>query len=61
MNTFKEEVPYILALVQLKEGVVMMSNIVGCDPNEVEIGMNVEIVFDDVTDRITLPKFKASI
>jgi len=58
MAAFEEEVPYILALVQLEEGVLMMSNIVGCQLDKIEIGMDVQVVFDDVTDEITLPKFK---
>ena len=55
---FAAEAPYVLSLVQLDEGVFMMSNIVGCPPDKVEIGMKVEVVFDDVTEEITLPKFK---
>lgn len=55
---FAEEVPYVLALVQLEEGVRMMSNIVQCRPEEAAIGMKVQVVFDDVTEEITLPKFK---
>lgn len=58
MAAFKEEVPYILAMIQLEEGVRMMSNIVECGPDEIKIGTEVEVVFDDVTDEITLPKFK---
>jgi uncharacterized OB-fold protein len=51
-------VPYVLALVELEEGVRMMTNIVGCDPDAVRIGASVEVVFDDVTDEVTLPKFR---
>jgi uncharacterized OB-fold protein len=36
----------------------MMTNIVGCEPEEVHIGMEVEVVFEDVTSEVTLPKFK---
>jgi hypothetical protein len=36
----------------------MMTNIVGCDPKDVHIGMDVEVVFDDVTPEVTLPKFQ---
>ena len=36
----------------------MMTNIVGCDPEEVSIGEAVEVTFDDVTDEVTLPKFR---
>lgn len=55
---FSEDVPYILALVELAEGPKMITNIVGCEPEKVKIGMDVEVVFDDVTEDIALPKFK---
>ena len=37
--------PYAIAVVQLAEGVKMMTNIVNCDPNSVKIGMAVKVVF----------------
>lgn len=55
---FKAEVPYVIALIDLDEGVRMMSNIVGCRPEDVKIGLPVEVVFDDVTPEVTLPKFR---
>ena len=48
----------MLAYVELAEGVRMLTNIVGCAPDDVRIGMPVEVVFDDVTPTVTLPKFK---
>ncbi len=44
--------------VELEEGVHLISNMVGCDPDDIEIGMPVEVVFETVNDNITLPKFK---
>jgi uncharacterized OB-fold protein len=32
--------------------------VVGIDPKEVEIGMRVEVVWDDVTPEFSLPKFR---
>ena len=55
---FAEEVPYVLALVELEEGVKMFSNVVGCDPREVKIGMPVEVTFVRATDQISVPYFK---
>ena len=54
----REELPYMLALVELAEGMRMMTNVVGCPPEEVRIGMPVEVVFEDVTPEVTLPKFR---
>ena len=36
----------------------MHTNVVGIDPKEVEIGMRVEVAWDDVTPEISLPKFR---
>ena len=57
---FAEEVPYIVAMIDLEEGPRMMTNLIDIEPTPetVKIGMAVEIVYDDVTDEITLPKFR---
>ena len=55
---FREELPYVLALVELEEGPRLMTNVVDCAPAEVRIGMPVEVVFEDCTPEITLPKFR---
>jgi uncharacterized OB-fold protein len=55
---FVQDAPYVVALIDLAEGVRMMSNVVGAAPSDVKIGAPVEVVFDDVTPEISLPKFK---
>jgi hypothetical protein len=35
-----------------------MSNIVECKNNDLHIGMRVEVVFENVTEEVALPKFK---
>ncbi len=55
---FKNDVPYVYALIELKEGPMFGSNIIGCAPSEVKIGMPVEVVFEDITEEFTLPKFR---
>jgi len=55
---FREELPYVLAIVELAEGPRIMTNIVGCPPDGVRIGAAVEVVFDDVTPEVTLAKFR---
>lgn len=57
-ESFGDVTPFVVALVELEEGVRMASNIVGCEPEAVRGGMPLEVVFDDVTDEVTLPKFK---
>ena len=63
-KAYKGDPPHIVALVELDEGVRMMTNLVRDEegfpslaPEEVRIGMRVRVVFHDVTDEITLPKF----
>ena len=63
-KAYKGDPPHIVALVDLDEGVRMMTNIVrdeegfpSIDPETVSIGMRVRVVFHDATDEITLPKF----
>lgn len=51
------ETPYVLALVDLDEGVRMMTNIVNCAPQEVSIGMRVRVTFQ-ARDDIMLPMFE---
>jgi uncharacterized OB-fold protein len=50
--------PYVLALVELEEGVRMFTNIVECDPKDVSIGMAVEVTFQQATPQISVPFFK---
>ena len=55
---FADDVPYVLAIIELDEGWRMNSNVVNIDPQDVKIGMRVEVVWDDVTPEFTLPKFQ---
>jgi uncharacterized protein len=55
---FAAELPLVIAVIELDEGVRMMSNIVGCDPTSVRIDMAVKVVFAEESPEITLPKFE---
>ncbi|MBI4968647.1 MAG: Zn-ribbon domain-containing OB-fold protein [Rhodospirillales bacterium] len=57
-EVYAGEVPYVVALVDLEEGVRMATNIVGCDPHAVTANMPVEVSFQDVADDLTLPCFR---
>ena len=52
-----DKVPYVSATIELEEGVRLLTNIVGCAPDAVRIGMAVDVVFEDVTPNVTLPRF----
>ena len=55
---FFNDVPYAAVIVELDEGIRMVTNVVDVKPEELYIGMPVDVVFDDVTEEVTLPKFK---
>jgi Predicted nucleic-acid-binding protein containing a Zn-ribbon len=57
---FEQEVPYVVALVELEEGPRLLTNIVGIAPDKVACEMPVKVVFDDVADGVSVPKFTAA-
>jgi hypothetical protein len=44
---FRDALPYVLAYVDLEEGPRLMTNVIGCEPGDVEIGMPVAVDFQD--------------
>ena len=56
--TMQSRVPYAVALVELEEGVRVMTNIVGVDPGEVKIGMPVSVTWEPLSDGRHLPLFE---
>lgn len=52
------EVPYVVAIVELEEGWKMLTNLIGVEPESVEIGMPLEVAFETMSDEITLPFFR---
>jgi uncharacterized protein len=57
-EVYAADVPYVVALVELEEGVRMPTNLVGCAPHAIRGGMPVEVVFDEVSAELTLPRFR---
>jgi uncharacterized OB-fold protein len=56
---FADRGPYVIAIVELAEGPRLTTNIVGCDPDDVRIGMAVSVDFEDVDGTDTsLPVFR---
>jgi uncharacterized OB-fold protein len=47
--------PYAVGIVELDEGVRMMSNIVDCDVDQLEVGMALEVVLLKAADDVGLP------
>jgi uncharacterized OB-fold protein len=53
---YKDDLPYRVCLVRLEEGPLLVSNLVGRADN-LQLGAPVKVVFDAVTEDVTLPKF----
>ncbi len=53
-----DAVPYVVALVDLPEGARVMTNVVGCEPAEVRVGMEVALDWEPLSDGRRLPVFK---
>jgi uncharacterized OB-fold protein len=52
--------PYVVAEIELEEqaGLRLVTNIVGCDADDVRIGMPVEVTFEDRSQAVTVPQFR---
>jgi uncharacterized OB-fold protein len=57
-KAFADDVPYVLALIDLEEGFRMMANVVRCDPGAVCIGAPVRVVFEQRGESRQLPQFE---
>jgi uncharacterized OB-fold protein len=57
-EAYAADVPYVVALIQLDEGPKMMSNVVQCDPETLEVGSPVQVVFEDWSEEISVPQFR---
>ncbi len=55
-----QEVPFVIAVVALEAsgGVRIISNLVGVDPAAVAIGMPVELVWEDMSQDLAIPRFR---
>jgi uncharacterized protein len=53
-----DSIPYVIAVIALDDAPTrLLSNVVGIDPDEVHIGLPVEVVWDDVSDDVAIPRF----
>ena len=55
---FKNDLPYVVAVVALEEGPHLLTNITGCKPDDVACDMRVKVAWDDITEDFSLPKFQ---
>ena len=52
---FRDELPYVVAMIELVEGPRMMGNVTGCAPDEVTVGMPVVAYAVMVEEGIAVP------
>ncbi len=50
--------PYAVVVVEMEEGVRIVTQVVDCPPAELAFDLPVEVAFDDATPEITLPHFR---
>jgi uncharacterized OB-fold protein len=56
---FADKLPYVYATVELEgQRTKLITNIVDCPIEDLRVDMPVEVVFEPLTDTITLPKFR---
>ena len=53
-----DQLPYVVGVVELEEGPRLITNVVGIDPRDIRVDLPVEVVFDDLTDEVTLHAFR---
>ena len=54
---FQSRLPYVVALIDLNEGVRLIANILDADLERVAIGARVSVCFESVSESCTLPQF----
>ena len=57
-SAFLADMPFVIAVIRLEEGVQMLSNVIGCAPHTVKCDMPVQVTFEKLDGEFTLPKFK---
>ena len=50
--------PYIVAVIELAEGPLMLTNVIDCDPAALKVGDKVKVAFEKATDEVTLYRFR---
>ena len=50
--------PLVVGLIELEEGVRLVANVIGVEPDDVEVGLPVRVEFTVFDDELTLPQFR---
>ena len=52
------QVPFIIAMIELKEGPRIIGRLVNAQPEQIKIGMPVKVVYEDIDDNLTLLNYE---
>jgi uncharacterized OB-fold protein len=55
---FADDIPYAAVIVELEEGPRLATWVTDIPPEQLRVGMPVELWFDDISNEVTLPKFR---
>lgn len=54
---FSDRLPYVAAVVDLAEGPRLLTNVVDCDPDRLQVGMPLQVAYRDLAEDVTVPVF----
>ncbi len=57
-EAFRDDCPFVMAIIELEEGPRLMTNILHCDPQSVYIGMPVKLCFETRAGGFKIPQFE---
>jgi uncharacterized OB-fold protein len=58
--SFKDDIPYAVACIELEEGARLLGNVTGIAPDQLKCEMPVEVWFEDIGGGKRLPKFRVT-
>ncbi len=58
---WKDDLPYVVAIVELAEGPHLMSNVVGLPVEDVHVGLPLQVCFEPIDQDFVLPKFRPQV
>ena len=59
-SAFEDALPYVVAVIELEEGLHMVSRISDCAPGRLAVDLPVEIAFERVSDEFVLPILRSA-
>ncbi len=55
---WEKDLPVLLCLIDLDDGARMYAQVTDCRPEDLKVGMRVEVYFEDISDEAGIPKFR---